>query len=112
MAPPALAPPAPVAARRPRLRWLFLGGVTLALLPLGAEAYRVMFGSNFHTVVPGRVYRCSQPSAVVLDQLIAEQGIRSRGTWTKRGRRTGTTFLRKTSASPPGGCPRCRSCAG
>jgi protein tyrosine phosphatase (PTP) superfamily phosphohydrolase (DUF442 family) len=54
---------------------LLAGGGVLALLAV--EGYRVAFGSNFHTVIPGRVYRCAQPSAAAIDQMIAEQGIRT-----------------------------------
>ena len=47
----------------PTPRRLVLLLVAVALLLVGVEAYRVAFGSNFHTVVPCRVYRCAQPSA-------------------------------------------------
>jgi hypothetical protein len=73
-APPAAAP---AARRRRRLRRLLAVVVAVALLPPGVEAYRVMFGANFHTVVPGRVYRCSQPSPHALKQMIAEHHIRT-----------------------------------
>src|SRR5437764_3788361 len=70
------APCPPAVQRRPLRRWIAVCAA-LAVLPFGAEAYRVMFGSNFHAVVPGRIYRCSQPSAQALDRLIAEHGIRT-----------------------------------
>src|SRR5262249_47597528 len=63
--------------RHPLVRWVVLGCVAAALAPVGAEAYRVMLGSNFHAVVPGRIYRVSQPSAAMLEELIARHGIRT-----------------------------------
>jgi hypothetical protein len=56
------------------LLWLPLAAV---LLPLVSEAYHVMFGANFHIVLPGRVYRCAQPSVAALDSMIQERGIRT-----------------------------------
>src|SRR5437867_12010197 len=70
-------PPVGAVRRRPFLRWLLLGCVAAALALVGAESYRVMLGSNFHVVVPGRIYRCSQPSAATLEALIARHGIRT-----------------------------------
>jgi hypothetical protein len=47
-------------------------------LALGlAEAGRVLFGSNFHTVIPGRVYRCCQPTPRAIEQMVASHGIRT-----------------------------------
>jgi protein tyrosine/serine phosphatase len=73
---PVAAPPAP---RRQRRRWrlvaLLLASVVLVLLAI--ETYRVAFGDNFHTVIPGRVYRCAQPSAAAIDQMVADHGIRT-----------------------------------
>ena len=47
------------------------------LLVVGAEAARTAFGSNFHTVVAGRCYRCAQPSPTNLRLLIRTFGIRT-----------------------------------
>src|SRR4051794_2077675 len=72
------APPSPPAARRrgfPRLGHLVCGGLLLALLPLLAEAVQVFFGANFHEVIPGRVYRCAQPSPRAVEQMVASHGI-------------------------------------
>ena len=71
-----LAPPsvASVGRRLPVRRGLVLAAA-LVLLPLSFEFYRVTLGSNFHTVVPGRIYRCSQPSAEDLERMIADQGV-------------------------------------
>jgi protein tyrosine/serine phosphatase len=52
--------------------------VPLALvLVFGAEAARTAFGSNFHTVVPGRCYRCAQPSPANLRMVARTYGIRT-----------------------------------
>jgi hypothetical protein len=65
--------------RSPRARWRRLAAVVVlvALVPVIVEAQRVLLGSNFHTVLDGRVYRCSQPTPEMLDKLIAEYGIRT-----------------------------------
>jgi hypothetical protein len=72
------APPDAPAVRRRRLprRLLWVVPAVVAL-GFGLEAYRVCFGNNFHTVVPGRVYRVAQPSKAMLETLIADQQIRS-----------------------------------
>jgi protein tyrosine phosphatase (PTP) superfamily phosphohydrolase (DUF442 family) len=58
---------------------LVLGkALVLALLLVGgAETARVAIGSNFHTVVAGRCYRCAQPSADDVRMLARTLGIRS-----------------------------------
>src|SRR5262245_36133345 len=72
----------------PRLRWRFLfGGCVLGLLlAVLCEAGRVLLGSNFHIVLPGRVYRCAQLSDERLEQIVQAHGIRTvvnlRGTCT------------------------------
>jgi hypothetical protein len=63
--------------RRWTLRRFAVLVLTAAVLPLACEAYRVAFGANIHTVIPGQVYRCAQPSAPTLEQLIAEYHIRT-----------------------------------
>jgi protein tyrosine/serine phosphatase len=50
--------------------------IALALV-VGAEAGRIAIGSNFHSVVTGRCYRCAQPSAEDLDVIVKSLGIRS-----------------------------------
>jgi protein tyrosine phosphatase (PTP) superfamily phosphohydrolase (DUF442 family) len=37
----------------------------------------VQFGSNFHVLIPGRVYRCSQPSPADLTKAVHERGVRT-----------------------------------
>jgi protein tyrosine phosphatase (PTP) superfamily phosphohydrolase (DUF442 family) len=54
--------------------WLVGGGVLAAW---GYEAGRVLFGSNVHTVIPGRVYRSAQLSQSQLERLIAQIGLRT-----------------------------------
>lgn len=64
---------------RPRATWrvLLLGGVLGVLLAATVEAGRVVVGDNLHTVLPGRVYRCSQQSGPELEALIRAHGIRT-----------------------------------
>lgn len=59
-----------------------LGTVVKALLlalliVVGAEAARTFLGSNFHTVVTGRCYRCAQPATADLRVLLRTLGIRT-----------------------------------
>jgi hypothetical protein len=53
------------------------GGLCGLFLAAAAEACRVMLGNNFHTVVPGRVYRCAQPSGAALEQMLKAHHIRT-----------------------------------
>src|SRR5579875_3434309 len=48
-----------------------------AFLALTGHAFYVLFGSNFHTVIPGEVYRSAQLSAAALDQFIRDKHIRT-----------------------------------
>jgi hypothetical protein len=72
-------PPEQSAARPGRvpvaaiLRGTLLG---LLLTGVGHVSY-VVFGPNFHTVVPGAVYRCSQPTPGRLEWLVRRFGIRT-----------------------------------
>src|SRR5205085_9258034 len=43
----------------------------------GAEAARVLLGSNEHTVIPGKVYRSAQLGRQKLERVIAEKHIRT-----------------------------------
>jgi hypothetical protein len=66
----------PTAVRKPLWRVLARGcflGLFLAVL---VEAIHIA-RNNFHVVVPGRIYRCAQPTADELERLIDEQGIRT-----------------------------------
>lgn len=72
----ALAPPVP----KSRLRgWVGLGYVVAIIIVvlIGAEAFRVMFGNNFHVVIPGEFYRCSQVTGVDVERLVRERGMRT-----------------------------------
>src|SRR5262249_54739195 len=71
------APDPAVPSRRP-LAGLVLRGCLLGLgLALAAEVVRVMFGSNFHAVIPERVYRCSQQDGPGLAQLVRTHDVRT-----------------------------------
>jgi hypothetical protein len=72
-------PPAEPVVRRRRLtrRTLLRGcavGIGLAAL---LEAVNVLLWTNFHAVIPGAFYRCSQPSASDLTGFIHKYGIRT-----------------------------------
>src|SRR5262249_12149611 len=60
----------------PLRSWLY-GCAAGCLLVIAIIAGCGTFGGNFHTVVPGRVYRCAQPSAPELEAIIQERGIRT-----------------------------------
>jgi hypothetical protein len=71
-------PPHPGAGkRRIRVKWVVYGVLLLAGLFVLAEGLRVLVGRNFHTVLPGRVYRCAQPSPEALEEMVAAHGIRT-----------------------------------
>lgn len=57
-----------------RLVWFGLGAVALILL---VEVRRVALGLNLHEVLPGKVFRCAQPTPEALDQLLREHQIRT-----------------------------------
>lgn len=64
-------------ARRPLPRAILAGCLAGIVLALGAEVGHVLFGSNLHEVIPGRVFRCSQPSGAELERLIEKHGIQT-----------------------------------
>jgi hypothetical protein len=70
-------PPPPPAPRRFSRRGLFRLAGAGALLGVSAEAARVLFGSNEHTVIPGKVYRSGQLSRRKLERVLAEKHIRT-----------------------------------
>ena len=41
------------------------------------QIVQVAVGANLHAVIPGRVYRCGQPTGASLDSIIAQHGIRT-----------------------------------
>lgn len=58
-------------------RAVFYGCAVGFVLVLAIETSRVVLGNNFHTVEPGRVYRCAQPSLASLKQMVSCYGIRT-----------------------------------
>ncbi|MFL5328891.1 MAG: tyrosine-protein phosphatase [Gemmataceae bacterium] len=53
-------------------------GLALGLvLAFAAEASSVLIGHNLHTVIPGSVYRCAQPSADEVRRDVAKYGIKT-----------------------------------
>jgi hypothetical protein len=54
---------------------MLCGGLCGLALVTAVEARRVFLGTNVHTVVAGRVYRCAQPSAADLEHLVKAYGI-------------------------------------
>jgi protein tyrosine/serine phosphatase len=68
--------PAPVRAAR---RWKRpLTALLLCLLAmLAIHVWHITLGGNFHTVIPGQVYRSGQPSAADVQQLARDYGIRT-----------------------------------
>jgi protein tyrosine phosphatase (PTP) superfamily phosphohydrolase (DUF442 family) len=59
--------------RRRLLRICLIAGLSI----IGFEAYQVFLGSNFHAVIPGRVYRSAQLSPDELEQKLRAKGIRT-----------------------------------
>jgi protein tyrosine phosphatase (PTP) superfamily phosphohydrolase (DUF442 family) len=57
-----------------RLVWGVFAGLVLAFI---AEAGTILVGRNFHTLIPGRVYRCAQPSPGDLQGYVAKYGIKT-----------------------------------
>jgi hypothetical protein len=56
---------------------LLRGGVGGVIAAFALHFGYVLLGSNFHTVVPGRVYRCAQPSPAQLSRCIKKYNIRT-----------------------------------
>jgi hypothetical protein len=70
----------PALPRLTRRAWLRLGvrATFVGLFAAAAgELGSVFVGDNFHTILPGQFYRCSQPSPEQLEQLIRRHGIRT-----------------------------------
>jgi protein tyrosine phosphatase (PTP) superfamily phosphohydrolase (DUF442 family) len=58
-------------------RTLFRVAGAGVILGFAAEAGRVLFGSNEHTVIPGKVYRTAQLSREQLERFITRNGIKT-----------------------------------
>ena len=71
-------PDAP-SSRRPQSRSLLLvkGAFVAAFVVFIAEGLRIFVGANFHTVIPGRCYRCAQPTAAFLESSQRNYGVRT-----------------------------------
>jgi hypothetical protein len=70
----------PPNAKPQRCGWLrawLRGGAVGVLVVIIVTVLRGTLGSNFHTVVPGRVYRSAQPTAPELEALIRDKDIRT-----------------------------------
>jgi hypothetical protein len=64
-------------ARHSLPRALGYGCLAGALLAVAGHACYVLFGSNFHTVIRGEVYRSAQLSAAALEHFIRDKHIRT-----------------------------------
>ena len=69
-------PPNPV-PRRPLRRRVVVGIALLAVAAFGWEAFRVYVGTNRHAVIPGKIYRCSQPTGADVRELARTRGIKT-----------------------------------
>jgi hypothetical protein len=58
-------------------RWAARVAVLVPVVVVAAEAVRVVGGPNRHAVVPGRVYRCAQPSEADLRELVGDFHVRT-----------------------------------
>jgi protein tyrosine phosphatase (PTP) superfamily phosphohydrolase (DUF442 family) len=68
------APPLPL---RRHFRHAALLGSAAVVLYVGWSLYDILGGANFHVVIPGKIYRGSQPSAAALEALIRRHHIRT-----------------------------------
>jgi protein tyrosine phosphatase (PTP) superfamily phosphohydrolase (DUF442 family) len=70
--------PTPQTAARFAPVWFGLRGVVVGVLAaVGLHFAYVLLGPNFHTVLPGQVYRSGQPSPARLERLVRQLGIRT-----------------------------------
>src|SRR5262249_14085579 len=67
----------PAICWRPWLKRVLFGIAAAIALACGLETGRVLFGRNLHIVIPGRVYRCAQPSGAELERIVKQYGIRT-----------------------------------
>lgn len=55
-----------------------VSAAALAVLAyVGVEAVRVLVGSNFHTVLPGQVYRGAQPTPALIESLVRDYHVKT-----------------------------------
>jgi len=69
-------PPLPISRRFTRRNLFRLAGAGVGL-GVVAEFGRILFGSNEHTVIPGKVYRSAQLTQQKLERVIAEKHVRT-----------------------------------
>jgi protein tyrosine/serine phosphatase len=62
--------------RRRRRRWVWVV-VAAVVIPVAVKEGDVLFGENFHTVVPGELYRSAQLSGSHLERHVRAEGIRT-----------------------------------
>jgi protein tyrosine phosphatase (PTP) superfamily phosphohydrolase (DUF442 family) len=61
-----------------RKKYCWLAAIlTCLLLPVLFHGWYIVFGGNFHTVLPGKLYRSAQPSTAELRNLVAAYHIRT-----------------------------------
>jgi hypothetical protein len=58
-------------------RVLLRGCLVGLVATLGIHVGYTLLGPNFHSVVPGMIYRCAQPSNEALEKLVKTRGIRT-----------------------------------
>ncbi len=61
----------------PLLLAVMRGGIAGVLIAVGLHFGYVLLGSNFRAVIPGKLYRCGQPSGRNLERYIRQHGIRT-----------------------------------
>jgi hypothetical protein len=70
-------PALPAAFSARLLRRVARGALVTLGIGLGLYTSYVLIGPNFHTILPGVLYRCAQPSAAQLQRLVRRYGIRT-----------------------------------
>lgn len=63
--------------RKLGVRWVLASAAAVGTLWLAWQIYHVLLGSNFHEVLPGRVYRGAQPSPAEIERFVRAHGIRT-----------------------------------
>jgi protein tyrosine phosphatase (PTP) superfamily phosphohydrolase (DUF442 family) len=62
----------------PSLRRPIAAGILVGIfLAVVAEGLRMLFGANFHVIIPGQLYRSGQPSPGLMARLVQQYGIRT-----------------------------------